>query len=75
MSIAKTIGMMNVWSPTYNKNLQNRLLVERQHATATSHNLDIFHTTKHSLRVKINNQAHYNIHHKILGLSLHKIIS
>lgn len=75
MSIAKTIEIMNVWSPTYNKNLYNRLLVKRQHTTTTSQNLDVFHTTKHSLRVKINNQAHYNIHHKILYLSLHKIIS
>lgn len=75
MSIAKAIGIMNVWSPTYNTNLHNHLLVKRQHATATSQNLDVFHTTKHSLRVKINNQAYYNIHHKILDISLHKIIS
>lgn len=75
MSIAKTIGIMNVWSPTYNKNLHNHLLVKRQNATATSQSLDVFHTTKHSLRVKINNQARCNIHHKILDLSLHEIIS
>lgn len=70
MLIARTIGIMNVWSPTYNKNLHNRLQVKKQNATATSQSLDVFHTRKHSLRVKINDQDPCNIHHKILNLCL-----